>query len=1000
MFKRSLLGLSLLAASAALVSGCSKQEPPQQATKPAFDVTESSTKAGVVEKTNNGAIISLDGASAKKLRVTFYDEHILRVSAVPGETFDVIPESVQVNVQPKKISFSTEQNGDALTLTTQAMKVDVNLTTGKISVQDKNGKNLIREETRGEFGPVTADPIKPDADSFAVRQEFNRGSDEGYFGLGQHQNNQVNWNGENVELTTYNLIISIPFLVSTKNYGILWDNNSITRVGDPRETQPLNQSLKLYDVDGKEGGLTARYYDGDKLVLTRTEADLNYQYLEHNNVREIPFPPEAQEASRKGTLRVEWEGSIEAKTSGLHRFKLYQSGYVKMFVDGKEVMDRWRLNWNPWYNTYNHEMTAGEKVSIKTEWKVDGGYFRLTHLDPQPVEQQSQLSFASDTGKAIDYYLVVADDADGVIAGYRQLTGQATLLPKWAFGFWQSRERYKSQQEIIDTFSYYRDKKIPIDNIVLDWSYWPEDAWGSHDFDKQFFPDPKALTDKIHEMNGQIMISVWPKFYPNTEPYKELNAKGYMFNNNLKEGGSGNLDWIGKGYVNAFYDPFPKEAQQIFWRQLNEKIKSKGFDAWWLDAAEPDIHSNVSFTKRKYLASREGGVASGAENFNAYAIPNAEAVFNGERETSPERRSFILTRSGFGGIQRTGSAIWSGDTSSTWEDMEAQVAAGINTGLAGVPFWTFDIGGFTPPDNIRWHTKAGNNGFNASYQDIRDEYLPEWQELNVRWFQFGTFTPLFRSHGQSPYREIFSIASEGSEPYNILKSHIELRYRLMPYVYTLAGDAYHKQGTMMRGLVMDFPEDRKGWNISDQYMFGSNLLVAPIFSMNARERDVYLPAGTDWYNFHTGEKLAGGQTVTVAAPLHQIPLFVPAGSIIPSGPVIQHVDEGLNAPLTLNVYTGKDGYFEIYEDDGRSTKVEQGEWSRIPVTYSASEGKLTIGKRQGQFAGMASERQISVRVISGPSPAAANFDKVDIPAFTYTGEATTIELPASQSAQM
>jgi alpha-D-xyloside xylohydrolase len=994
MFTRSFLRNCIVAAATIMLTqGCSKQESNSSSSSSATSVVEQQALfESRVQKIDNGIIVSLPSASAKKIRVQLYTDDIVRVTALPGDSFDVIPESIQVIATPKKIEFDVVNNVDKASIITAKLNINVDLKTGQVTVFDKAGNSLLKEETRGNFDKVTADPVTPDADSFAVRQEFNRGSDEGYFGLGQHQNNQVNWAGENVELTTYNLVISVPFLVSSKNYGILWDNNSITRVGDPRETQPLNKSLTLYDTEGKAGGMTARYYDGDTLLLTRVESDLNYQYLEHNSVREIPFPDEAKDAEKKGTLRVEWEGEIEAATAGLHRFKLYQSGFVKMWVNGEEVMNRWRLNWNPWYNTYNLKMAAGEKVRIKTDWKVDGGYFRLTHLDPVASEQQGELSFASDTGKSIDYYVVVGNNSDEVIAGYRHLTGQATMLPKWAFGFWQSRERYKSQQEIIDTFTYYRNKKIPIDNIVLDWSYWPENAWGSHDFDKEFFPDPKALTDKIHEMNGNIMISVWPKFYPTTETYKELNAKGYMFNGNLSEGGSGNLDWIGKGYLNAFYDPFPKEAQQIFWKQINEKIKSKGFDAWWLDASEPDIHSNLSFTKRKLISSREGGVASGAENFNAYAVPNAMAVYEGERAANPEKRSFILTRSGFGGIQRTGSAIWSGDTSSTWQDMEAQVAAGVNTGLAGVPYWTFDIGGFTPPDNIRWDTKAGTRGTNYTYKDVRDEYLPEWQELNIRWFQFGAFTPLFRSHGQSPYREIFNLAGEGTEPYAILKSHIELRYRLMPYIYTLAGDAFHKQSTMMRGFVMDFPQDKKAWNISDQYMFGSDILVSPIFAMNARSRDVYLPANTEWYNFHTGEKFSGGSTINVAAPLNQIPLFVRAGAIIPTGPVVQHVDEGLNAPLTLNVYAGKDGYFEIYEDDGRSTKHEQGKWSRIPVTYNAAENHVVIGKREGSFEGMATERSISVKVINGPSADAANFDKSALPAVKYLGEEIKVAL--------
>ncbi|WP_331353231.1 TIM-barrel domain-containing protein [Cellvibrio sp. UBA7671] len=980
MIKHCIIGV----ASVALLQACSKQSG-NESTSNTTAPTQQVKALAQVEKTAEGVVITLAEGAVKKVRLQVMSEKIIRVTALPGTDFSVLPESIQVVAKPiTAVPFTVDETGEKLVLKTAQVAAEVSLIDGTVSFRDAKGNLLLQEENRGTFSPVTADPIKPDADSFAIRQEFNRDTDEGFFGLGQHQNGQVNYAGENVELTTYNLVISIPYVVSSRNYGVLWDNNSVTRFGDPRETQPLNVSLKLYDAEGKEGGLTARYYDGNELKLTRVEADLNYQFFSDNSVREVPFPDEVKDAKN---LRIEWEGSIQSDESGTHHFKMYNSGYAKLFVDGQLALDRWRLNWNPWYHTYKMDMKAGEKKAVKVDWTVSGGFFRLTHLDPMPVEEQKELSLTSDTGKAIDYYFVVGNNKDEVVGGYRELTGKAVMLPKWVYGFWQSRERYKNQDEIVNTFKYYREKKIPIDNIVLDWSYWPENAWGSHDFDPAHFPDPKAMTDKIHAMNGNIMISVWPKFYPTTETYKELNAKGYMFNKNIEEG---NLDWIGKGYLNAFYDPYPKEAQEIFWKQINEKIKSKGFDAWWLDAAEPDIHSNLSFTKRKELMSREGGIASGAENFNSYAIPNASAVYNGERATSPEKRSFILTRSGFGGIQRTGAAIWSGDTSSDWNNLKDQIAAGVSTGIAGMPNWSFDIGGFTPEDKYRWGNKNGGEALKV--QDLRPELVADWQELNVRWFQFGAFVPLFRSHGQYPYREIFSLADEGTEVYNTLESYIKLRYRLMPYIYTLAGDTYHKNGTIMRPLVMDFPNDKTGWNINTQYMFGPAFLVNPVYENKARSRDVYLPAGADWFNFYTGEKFIGGQTIKADAPFTQMPLFVKAGSIVPTGAAIQHVDEGLNTPLTLNVYAGANGNFEIYEDDGRSTKYESGEWARIPVSYDDATGTVTVGDRVGGFTGMANERKISVRFISGVNKDAANFDVGVQETITYAGKSVTVKL--------
>lgn len=707
---------------------------------------------------------------------------------------------------------------------------------------------------------------------------------------------------------------------------------------------------------------------------------MNYQFLSNNSVREIPLPEEAQKAEN---LRITWEGSIESPVSGTHELLMYSSGYAKLYLDGQLQLDRWRMNWNPWYHNIKVDFTAGEKKPLAVDWTPQGGYFRLLHHTPAPETRGELTTIASDTGKAIDYYVVAGENADDLIGGYRELTGKSVMLPRWAYGFWQSRERYKSQDELLGALAEYRKRNIPIDNIVLDWSYWPVDAWGSHEFDQEFFPDPKAMVDKVHDMNAQIMISVWPKFYPTTGNYKELNEKGYMLNRNIEEG---NLDWIYPGYLNAFYDAYNPEARKMFWRQLDESINVHGFDAWWLDAVEPDIHSNLSWEKRKDIMS-PNHLGSGAEVFNAYAVPHAEAVYEGDRASAPDTRVFILTRSGFGGIQRAASAIWSGDIVSRWSNLKEQIAAGIGTGMAGVPNWTLDIGGFTPEDRYR-----GNEGkFVGTYADMKAGEVAEWQELNTRWFQFGAFLPLFRSHGQNPYREIYNIAPEGSEPYNSMVWYTKLRYRLLPYIYSLAGDMYHKDGTLMRGLAMDFPSDKTAGTINDQYMFGPAFMVSPVYEMGARSRDVYLPNGAGWYDFYSGRHYDGGQTITAEAPLARMPLFVRAGSLVPAGPAVQYADQVMNADLTMNVYVGADGKFELYEDDGRSYDYEKGEWSRIPFTYNDAAGELTIGKRIGGFPEMAANRKIYIRWIGGETADAADFDRLISQTVDYDGNAVTLK---------
>lgn len=939
------------------------------------------SSAGSYTANEHGITVLPAQGQAKAIRLQVVDNDIIRVTALPHDSFSTLPESLMVVAQ-SSAEYEVRKTNRSVIVNTLSLSAEVSLDDGHITVKNSKGDVLLDGVNSGEFGPVTADPVGESKSSYAISQQWNKASEEGFYGLGQHQDGRINHAGDNVELSTHNLQISIPFVVSTRHYGILWDNASITRFGNSEPMSPIKASFTLYDESGQEGGLTASYYDGDTLLLKQRVDDLDYQFLANNNTREVPFPEELGDVTQP---RVVWKGQIKPHKGGLHKFRMYSSGYASLKIGDKSLLDRWRMNWNPWFHNAEIELDNTHKVDFEVNWDSQGGYFRLLHNSPQSADDQFSLQLASETAKAIDYYVVVGNNTDEVIAGYRQLTGKAVMLPKWAYGFWQSRERYKSQEELLNALKTYRDKRIPIDNIVLDWSYWPEDAWGSHEFDKAHFPDPKAMVDTVHDLNANIMISVWPKFYSTTDNYKEFDQKGYMLNKNVNV--EGNLDWIGKGYLNGFYDPYPQESQEIFWRQINEKLNVLGFDAWWLDASEPDIHSNLSYTKRKEIMSPLS-VGTGAQYFNSYALPNAQGVYEGERETDPHKRSFILTRSGFGGIQRTGSAIWSGDTVPRWSNLKEQIAAGVGTGLSGMPNWTMDIGGFTPENHYRYNGDV----VVGHYSEMAQQYQNEWQELNLRWFQFGAFVPLFRSHGQNPFREVFNIADEGSEVYTSLLDHIELRYRLMPYIYSQAGDMFHKDGTLMRGLVMDFPSDRQAQNIDDAYMFGPSILVNPVYQYQSRVRDVYLPGDGLWYDFYSGDVIEGGKTIQATAPLTRIPLFVRAGAIIPTGESIQYVYDKPNGAYTLNVYTGDDGEFDLYQDDGTSYDYEKGGYTYTPISYDDSEGKVTIGKREGHFDSMAAKRIYHIRFID-KGETLTNFDAKPDVTVTYTGEAMTIENP-------
>ncbi|HMT67876.1 MAG TPA: glycoside hydrolase family 31 protein, partial [Bacteroidales bacterium] len=554
------------------------------------------------------------------------------------------------------------------------------------------------------------------------------------------------------------------------------------------------------------------------------------------------------------------------------------------------------------------------------------------------------ISFWSEVADQIDYYFISGENMDEVISGYRTVTGKAPVMPEWAMGFWQSRQRYTNQEELLDVVREYRKRNIPFDNIVLDWQYWPADKWGDHQFDVTRFPDPDGMIRTLHDdLNARIMISVWPKYYVGTENYEAMKSKGYLYMRNVE---MERRDWI--GYLSTFYDAFNADARTAFWNQINIALYSRGIDAWWLDATEPDITSNLPMEERKAMMNPTA-LGSADRYFNAYSLVQAQGVYEGQRATDPENRVFILTRSAFAGLQRYSAANWSGDIAARWHDMAAQIPCGLNMSMSGIPWWTMDIGGFSVES--RYH--------NPSPAD-----LDEWRELMTRWHQYGAFVPLFRSHGEFPFREIYNTAPDNHIAYKTMVEYNRLRYRLMPYIYSLAGQAWLNDYTIMRGLTMDFSLDTEVFDIADQYMFGPSLMVNPVTEYKVRSRKVYLPSAYGWYDVRTGRHYAGGTVVEADAPYEWMPLFAREGSLIPTGPDIQYTGEKEADPLTLWVYAGADGAFELYEDEGDNYNYEDGAYTLIPLTWNEAERTLTIGKREGEYRGMLHERTVNVIMVS------------------------------------
>jgi alpha-D-xyloside xylohydrolase len=738
------------------------------------------------------------------LQLQFCGERTIHVIYSPEGKIPDGPTGLAVLKEPAPGPFQETETPDAITVKTAQCGVQVDKKTGALVFLGKDGAPFLREAPDG--GKTLAPSQTAGIATHSIDQKFMLDPTEALYGLGQRPSGVMNYVGSTVHLEQVNGDVAIPVLLSSKGYGVFWNNPAITDV-------------------------------------------------------------------------------IISKASDPHP---------------------------------------------TVEWK-------------------------SEFGSVIDYYVFYGPTTDEVIADYRELTGAAPMFGRWAWGFWQCKEHYATQQELLDVVARYREMKIPLDCIIQDWFYWNPYPWGSHMFDAARYPDPSELTQKLHAESAHIIISVWAKFDPGSPNFEALRQAGDL----LEPPASQHASAI------RYYDPFKPEARKLYWEQISQELFAHGFDGWWLDASEPEL--NVKWGEFRELPTNAG---PGAAVYNAYPLMHTTAVYQGQRAENSDKRVFILTRSAYAGQQRNAAVTWSGDIQGTWDVYAKQIPDGINFTYSGIPYWNTDIGGFFGHDPAD----------------------PAYAELFTRWFQFGSFCPMFRVHGTNQPKEMWRFAPEIQA---ILIKFDKLRYHLLPYIYSTAWKVTNENSSMMRGLVMDFQHDPKVYNIPDQYMFGPALLVNPVTKPLVADksipstRDVYLPADTSWTDFWTGENAAGGQTVKANAPIETMPLYVRAGSIIPYGPDVQYAAEKVD-PIELRVYRGADGAFTLYEDENDNYNYEKGAYATISFSWSEKDQALTIGKRLGKFPGMLEARTIRIVWVSPGHGAGVDLTAAPDVEVRYTGNPVTV----------
>lgn len=804
-----------------------------------------------------------------------------------------LPELI-LTAERKHPSFQVSDAPAKMSVRIQKLTITVEKQSGNLSFADAAGKVFLSEQAGSRKLHETSIQGDPCVE---VEQGFVSPSDEALFGLGQFQDGQFNLRGVTRKLTQVNTQIAIPFLYSSKGYGLLWHQYGLT------DYNPTSHPVKL-----------------QKLEQTGNNAA---------NMAEVTTTSGTQKVAQGQTL---YEGVLEVPSDDDYSLflDLGEMGNRHFItVDGKPVVDQSNM-WLP--------PTVGMKLRMKA------GAHRVQVLCKSTNQPQlsweavdNVTTFRTPVAKALDYVVFYGPKADAVIASFRSLSGNAPMFPKWAYGFWQCRERYGSGKQLVDAVAEFRRRKLPLDVIVQDWQYWGNRGWGVPQFDETNYPDPAGFIKELHDLNAHFNISIWSNPDKNSSLGQEYVRKGRFMPN---------TKWL---------DYFNPETRKDYWNTLKVNMFDNGVDSWWMDAVEPENDA---------LKGEKTFLGPGDFYRLTYPLMVSQSVYEGQREATDQKRVCILTRSAFPGQQRYGIINWSGDVGYTWEVFQTQIVAGLNYCLSGFPYWTTDIGGFFRPG--------------------RSQYTDEkYHELLTRWFQWGAFCPIFRIHGYMTETEPWKYGPVVEEN---MRKMLNLRYRLLPYLYSEAGQVTQDGSTLMRALVMDFNGDTAAMACRYEYMFGKSLLVAPVTEPGLKS-SIYLPKTTAWYDFWTGKRLVGGQQVTVDAPLDKIPLFVKAGSILPIGPAVQYANEKKWDALDLRIYPGADGSFTLYEDEGDGYGYEQGLRSTIRFSWNEQGKTLIIGARKGSFPGMPAERTFRVVLAKG-------FDATD--AYTkevrYSGKEIVVKM--------
>jgi alpha-D-xyloside xylohydrolase len=770
-------------------------------------------------------------------------------------------------------SFSVRQTTEAVIVDAGSLQARVDRRSGSLTFTDAKGSVLFREKDGGRAMPHHISG----QETATLQDVFLSPKDEYLYGSGQFQDGFLNVKDLPRRLTQVNTQIAIPFLLSSKGYGLLWHNYGRTDL-NPADT-----------------------------VISLTAAGTGIYSVNQSISGDSTGPDERKTAYFTGDFDVPVAGpQAMMLDSGQKMDRRYH-----VEIDGKTVANfsnYWLPPTTSWFTT----LAAG-RHTIRVAGDINDKptvFFRSA---------EDLTTLRSFSGNTIDYVVFAGPHSDDVIRRYRDVTGAAPLMPQWAYGFIQCRARYYSQKELLENLQTFRDKQIPLDVIVQDWMYWGKYGWNAMRFDEKDYPDPAGMMKAVHDQHAHLMVSVWSRIGSDTEIGKEFWSQQLFVPG---------TEWV------DFFNP---AARALYWKDFSTRMVPLGIDAWWLDATEPENDD---------LHGRTVATGSGDDVRLLYPLMVNRTVYEGLRKDAPDKRVLLLTRNAFLGQQRYASATWSGDVGNDWESLRRQITAGLDFSASGLPYWTTDTGGFFRPGKTQFTD-------------------PEYHERFLRWFEFSTFTPLMRVHGWLTPTELWLY---GPQVESIARKYLDLRYRMLPYTYSEAAQVTLHGSTLLRPLVMDFPHDETALQQKYEFMFGKNLLIAPIVGPAAKEWDVYLPeTHAGWYDFWTEKHLVGGRNTEADASLDHIPLYLPAGSILPMGPLEQYTAEKPSDPIELRIYPGADATFTLYEDEGTNYNYEKGQYSTITFTWNDRASELEIGQRAGSFPHMLSRRSFSVHLAGSPA---------------------------------